>query len=84
MAAPLDGEQIEYVREFFSSQTAELLFGQLEGGVINDWANCQDANERENLWRMLQAILLLKFSLRDAAAMKRLTERAQERRIYQS
>jgi len=84
MAAPLDGEQIEFIREFFTSPVAEQLFAQLEGGVVNDWVNCQDAAEREHLWRMLQVILLLKFTLRDAAAMKRLTERAQERRIYQS
>jgi hypothetical protein len=32
----------------------------------------------------LQAILQLKNSLRDAAPNKKLTERAQERRVYQT
>jgi hypothetical protein len=67
-----------------AGQAADLLFTNLENGVISDWVNSGDSTAREELWRLLQVILQLKVTLRDAAAMKRLTERAQERRIYQS
>jgi len=82
MAAPLSAEQIQEVRQFFESPTADLLFQHLETGLISDWINGQEVVDREECWCGLQAVLRLKFMLRDAAAMKRLTERAQERRIY--
>jgi hypothetical protein len=84
MAAQLNPDQLEEIRRFIASEAAELLFTQLEAGVIADWINCPDPVDREGHWRELQAILRLKSSLRDSAAMKRLTERAQERRVYQT
>ena len=83
-AQTLSAEHLETIREFMLSEAAELVFGMMEAGIINDWVNCHDPAERETCWRNLQAVLLLKFYLRDAAAMKRLTERTQERRIYSS
>ena len=82
--AVLNAEQIEQIREFMHSEAADLLFTSLESGAVSDWINCTEPVGREECWRSLQAILQLKFALRDSAAMKRLTERAQERRIYQS
>lgn len=85
MAVPtLSGEQLEEIRTFMLSEAAELLFTTMEHGVISDWINCADAANRDECWRTLQSILHLKFSLRDAAAMKKLTDRNQERRVYQS
>jgi hypothetical protein len=81
MATELSDDQIAEIRQFFSSDTAELVFGRIETGMVNDWIECQDASGREHHWRMLQAILLLKYSLRDAATMKRMTQRNQERRV---
>jgi hypothetical protein len=80
--ATLSDEQLEQIREFMVSAAAELLFTQIESGVMADWITCDDPVGRDNCWRSLQAILQLKNSLRDAAAMKRLTERAQERRTF--
>ena len=55
-----------------------------EHGLISDWINGSSADAREEAWRQMQVVLHLKFTLRDAAAMKRLTTRAQERRVYQA
>jgi len=84
MAKPLTAEQIEIVREFFTSEVADQLFQAMEHGLIGDWINATEIEDREHAWHMVQAVLQLKFSLRDAAAMKKLTERAQERRVYQT
>ena len=82
--AILSDEQVETVRRFFMSEAADVLFQHLEQGLVTNWINSQAIEEREECWRTLQALLQLKFSLRDAAAMKTLTQRAQERRVYQS
>jgi hypothetical protein len=84
MAATLSDEHIERVEKFFESDAAEALWTQLEAGVIADWINATEAVDREDLWRRLQVILQLKIFLRDSAAMKRLSERAQERRVFQT
>ena len=83
-APALSAEHIEEIRSFMAGDAAEILFTQIEAGVMADWITCDDPVGRDNCWRSLQAILHLKNSLRDAAAMKRLTERAQERRVYQT
>jgi len=80
MAKPLTAEQIEVVRKFYTSEAAEALFTTMEHNLITDWINQPDSGEREKLWHQVQAVLELKFSLRDAAAMKKLTERDQKLR----
>jgi hypothetical protein len=82
--ATLSAEQLEQIREFMVGDAAEALFTQIEAGTIADWIICGDPVDRETCWRNLQAILRLKNSLRDAAAMKKLTERSQERRVFQT
>ena len=84
MAPQLSDEQLEQIREFMQLDAAEILFTQMEAGVKDDWEACDQPAGREDCWLRLQAILQLKYFLRDAAAMKRLTERAQERRVYQT
>jgi hypothetical protein len=84
MAPQLSDDQLEQIREFMLLDAAEILFTQMEAGVIADWITCEDPVARDNCWRSLQAILQLKNSLRDAAPNKKLTERAQERRVYQT
>lgn len=80
MAAPqLSDEQLEIVRKFVESDAAEVLFNQIEANTIADWVMCEEPVGRETCWRELQAILRLKNTLRDSAAMKRLNERNQER-----
>jgi hypothetical protein len=79
----LSDEQLEIVRKFMESDAASTLFTQLEANCIAGWIICDDPVDRETAWRDLQAILNLKNSLRDSAAMKRLNERNQEaRRAY--
>jgi hypothetical protein len=80
--AALSSEQIEEIRAFCLSPAAELLFEQLESGAVADWINCPEPVGRETHWHIVQAILRLKAQLRDSAAMKRLSDRIQERRTY--
>jgi len=84
MPATLSAEQLEEIRTFMLSEAAELLFTQMEAGVIADWIGATAPSDREDHWMRLQMILRLKAYLRDAAAMKKLTDRNQERRVYQS
>jgi len=79
----LSDEQIEEVRTFFASEAARAMFQTLEASCIAEWINGEDTNAREETWRMLQAVVRLLNVLRDAPAMKRLTQRAQERRSVQ-
>jgi len=81
MAMPqLTDQQIEQCLDFFRSDTASVLFQQIEAGTMADWLTCETPVGREAHWHEMQAILRLQASLRDAAAMKRLTERAQAQR----
>ena len=80
MAPQLSDEQLDIIRRFMASDAARAMFTQLETGVMADWITCEDPVGRETCWRELQAILRLKNSLHDSAAMKRLNERNQERR----
>jgi hypothetical protein len=82
MARPLSDDELQYIREFFQSPTAEALFAEMQDGLVNDWINTQDLTSRELIWSDLQALLRLKVSLRDAPAMKRLTQHTQA--IYQT
>jgi hypothetical protein len=78
----LDDEQIERIRSFFASPTGIVLFEQLKASVIAEWM-CSEPPElqlREDSFHTLQAILRLEAMLRDAPAMKRMTQRVQERR----
>jgi hypothetical protein len=79
----LDDEQIERIRSFFESPTGTAMFEQLKASVIAEWM-CSAPPElqlREDSFHMLQAILRLEATLRDAPAMKRMTQRNQERRV---
>jgi hypothetical protein len=80
----LNEEQLEEVRQFMTSPTAELVFQQLQAGTVVDWILAKDLVDRERCWVDLQALLRLQNTLRDATAMKRLDQRAQERRVYTS
>jgi len=81
----LTEEDIHTVRDFFTSGAAERLFTAMEHGIMTDWVNADNPVLREECWHRLQSILQLKFELRDAAAMKKLTERSvQGRRVYQA
>lgn len=78
MAMPqLSDEQLEQVREFFTSAAATLLWQQMEAGVMSEWILAEIPDDREKCWFKLQALLVLQATLRDATAMKRMTERAQ-------
>jgi hypothetical protein len=76
----LSDDQIEEVRAFMTSPTGEVVFQQVQATYIAQWMGAGSTNEREECWRMLQATVALHTMLRDAEAMKRLTQRAQERR----
>jgi hypothetical protein len=78
MADPLSDEQLQYVREFFTSETARQMFQNMQDGLVSDWINTQDAASRELIWLDIQALLRLAITLRDAAADKRLTMRRQQ------
>lgn len=77
----LNEEQLEEIRQFFSGPTGEALFAQLQAGVVAEWMGVQDLAERERCWSDLQAVNRLQATLRDATAMKRLTQRS-VRRVY--
>jgi hypothetical protein len=79
----LNEEQIEEVRQFFSSPTAVLIFQQLEQNLATDWMTTSDLAGREQLWQEGQAMARLFAVLRDASAMKKLTQRNQDRRDFQ-
>jgi hypothetical protein len=78
----LNDDQIEEVRAFINSPTGEAVFQQMQASTIAQWMCAETPDGREECWRMLQAILALQNTLRDAEAMKRLTQRTQERRVY--
>jgi hypothetical protein len=82
MAPPLSDDELQYIKEFFHSPTADALFDQMQDGLVNDWINTHDFTSRELIWGDLQALLRLKASLRDAPGNKRLTQRTQA--IYQT
>ena len=84
MEPQLSDDQLEEVRVFFDSDAAAALFTLLEGGCLADWIAATDTDQREECWRRFQTITQLKVSLRDATAMKRLTERAQGARVYRT
>jgi hypothetical protein len=80
----LNDEQLDEIRTFCESPTAMVLFALLRGGVIADWTTAKSTLDREDSWRMYQAIERLEAMLRDAPAMKRLNEKAQAGRVYRS
>ena len=75
---PLNDEQLQYVREFFTSETGRQMFQKMQDGLVSDWIVTQDAASRDAIWLDLQAVLRLAITLRDAAADKRLTMRRQQ------
>lgn len=76
----LSDDQIEEVRAFFTSPTGIAVFQQLQATQVASWMTSHDTKEREECWRLLQAVLQLEAALRDAEAMKKLTQRTQDRR----
>lgn len=76
MAQVMSDDELEYVREFMNSAPGRRVFADIEAGLTSEWRDCTDAAQREHLWRMLQAVLLLQATLRDAEANKRLTLRS--------
>jgi len=80
MATQLSDEQLEQVREFFTSAAASILWQRLEAGTMADWVLAETSEAREKCWHALHAILQLQATLRDATAMKHLDGRAQAAR----
>lgn len=78
----LSEEQLEEIRQFFTSPTADLVFQKLQAGTIADWTIAENLVDRERCWLDLQALQRLQTMLRDATAMKRLDQRSQERKVY--
>jgi len=78
----LSEEQIEEVRTFFESEAGKAMFATLEASCLATWINASDTTAREECWHMFQVIGQLQSVLRDAPAMKRLSQRAQERRLH--
>jgi len=80
----LSEDQLSEVRSFFESPTGQAMFATMETAIIAEWINASSAEHREECWRMFQALGRLHGTLRDAPAMKRLSERAQERRAVRT
>jgi hypothetical protein len=78
----LSDDQIEVVKQFFTSPAGEAIFQQVQATCIARWMGAQVTEEREECWRQLQATLQLQSALRDAEATKKLTRHTQERRVY--
>ena len=75
---PLTDEQLQFIREFFNSETGKLMFRRMEDGLVQDWKITQDSASREFIWLDYQALQRLRILLRDATADKRLTMRYQQ------
>jgi hypothetical protein len=73
---PLSDQELEYVREFFTSTTARNLFTKIQEGLVMDWINTMDTASREAIWTDLQALLRLVVALRDAQGLKRMDVRS--------
>ena len=73
----LTDEQLERVREFFSSDASALLWQRLEAEIIAAWVVGSTPEFREKCWHELNAVLQLQAKLRDAKANTRLDQRAQ-------
>jgi hypothetical protein len=73
----LNDEQIEEIRQFCGSPTCVLLFDGIEASIMAKWIIAKTPADREECWQELQACLRLQAALRDAGAMKRLTQRSQ-------
>jgi hypothetical protein len=82
MVRELSDDELQYIKEFFQSPTGTALFETMQAGLIARWINTQDFTSRELIWGDLQAVLRLQVTLRDAPAMKRLTQRSQP--VYQT
>jgi hypothetical protein len=72
---PLSDQELEYIREFFTSTTARTLFNRMQDGLISDWVQTRDIASRERIWTDLQALLGLVAALRDAQGLKRMDNR---------
>ena len=78
----LSDEQLEEVRFFFESDAGKAMFAMLEASCMAEWISASDTAVREECWQRFQVISRLQSVLRDAPAMKRLSQRAQERRLH--
>lgn len=72
-------EQLKEIHEFYNGDASKTLFLFMEAMLMQDWSTTTDLASREDLWQQVRALRALQASLRDATAMKRLTQRAQER-----
>jgi hypothetical protein len=73
----LTDEQLERVREFFSSDASALLWQRLEAEIMANWLMADDSAKREKCWYQMEALLQLQAKLRDAQANTRLSQRSQ-------
>ena len=79
---PISEEQLREIHNFYSSAASQALFDEMEAGLMRDWSITTDLVSREQLWTDMQALRRLQVGLRDATAMKRMTQRAQAGRVY--
>jgi hypothetical protein len=79
----LTDEQVFEVNEFFNSEAWTLLFARIQSHCIHEWLGSNSMEDREELWRQMQAVMTLHAALRDAPATKAMDQRNQQRR-YQS
>jgi len=79
----LTDEQVFEVNEFFSGEAWRLLFAKIQSHCIHGWLDSSSTEEREELWRQMQALMTLHATLQNAPGTKELDLRNQQRR-YQS
>jgi hypothetical protein len=75
-------EQLREIQEFWNSTAGQVVFGDLEAGLMLDWSTASDLARREELWHDMQALRRLQAALRDATSNKRLTQRAKVGQTY--
>ena len=79
----LTDEQVFEVNQFFNGEAWGMLFAKIQSHCIHGWLDSSGTEEREELWRQMQALMTLHATLKNARGIKELDLRNQQRR-YQS
>lgn len=79
----LTDEQVFEVNEFFNGEAWALLFASIQSYCIHKWLSSDSTEDREEMWRQMQAVMTLHSTLKNAPGTKELDLRNQQRR-YQS
>lgn len=56
------------IRALLDDANVKAAFAQIEADLVDEWRRCFDAQERDNLWRALQAMERLICWLRSGAS----------------